>query len=192
MTDHKFSKDIQQFFTKPATVEFLRSARHFVSLLQQDDIDRSEFLHRAHSALAELYAAGHNLEIIPLKYSSHTSNFDRERLMINKDVGLISQFEGIFYWQVFDPTYSEHDGQPGLGWKREDKEASPGWLVDDFWSIYKDLEFELYKIDTISTDESAEDALWQMKFGFSHHWGNHCINALRYFHYWYYEGRKNW
>ena len=91
---------------------------------------------------------------------------------------------------MFNPSYTEQEGQPGLGWKISDKEASQGWLVDDFFDIYRDLKIELSKIDTIATDEAIEDALWELKWGFFHHWGNHCINAMRYLHYWHFEGKK--
>jgi len=62
--------------------------------------------------------------------------------------------------------------------------------VDDFADIYRDLKIELIKIEKIGTDEAVEDALWQIKWSFVHHWGQHCINALRYFHYLYYDGKQ--
>lgn len=187
----KLSKDIQGFLDKPTTVSFLLSARQFVALLELENINHSEFLKKSHSALVDLYATGHKLEEIRLKYSSVDSEFDREKLFINKNAGRISEAgKDAFYWEVFDPSYTEQDGQPGQGWSITDKEPSQGWLVDDFTDIYRDLKIELNKIDIIGTDEAIEDALWQLKWSFFHHWGNHCINALRYFHYLFYEGKN--
>lgn len=72
------------------------------------------------------------------------------------------------------------------GWKIADKEPTQGWLIEDFSDIYRDLKIELNKIDTIATNEAVEDALWQLKWSFFNHWGNHCINAIRYLHYYCY------
>src|SRR5690606_9844233 len=145
-----------------------------VILLENDTISIEEFLPKIHTILLELYLAGHNLEEIELKYSSENTDFDRDIFIENKNVGLISKLgEDTFYLEIFDPTYEE------------EKEGVQGWLVDDFSDIYGDLKTELIKIDTIKTNESIEDALWTLKWGFSHHWGTHCINALRYLHFLY-------
>jgi hypothetical protein len=71
-----------------------------------------------------------------------------------------------------------------------DKEPTQGWLVDDFADIYRDLKIELTKIEKIGTDEAVEDALWQLKWSFTNHWGQHCINALRALHYLWYDGKQ--
>jgi hypothetical protein len=108
----------------------------------------------------------------------------------NQNQALISTLgKDCFYWEVFDPTYTEQDnGQPGQDWKIKDKEPTQGWLVDDFSDIYRDLKIEFEKIK-IGTDEAIEDAFWQMKWSFINHWGHHCINALRYLHYLWYDGK---
>ena len=191
MTDLKLSEDINEFLNRRTTVEFLRSAKKLVALLETGNLEKSEFLQMSHAALIDLYATGHAFEVIPLKYSSADSEFDRDQLFEKNNSKKVPDLEEQgFYWEIFDPTYAETDGQPGLGWKITDKEASQGWLVDDFADIYRDLKIELKKIDMISTDESIEDALWQLKWSFFHHWGNHCINAIRYLHYYCYEGKN--
>lgn len=63
-------------------------------------------------------------------------------------------------------------------------------LSDDFMDIYVDLKKSLSQIDKIETDEAIENAFWQLKWGFSNHWGHHCISALRYLHYLNYDGEK--
>jgi hypothetical protein len=191
MTTANISADLKEFLERTSTQAFLLTARCFVELLETTNVDKEIFYSKAHTALLDLYSAGHKLDPIELKYSSADSNFDRETIFENKNVSLISDLEEeAFYWEVFDPTYSENDGQPKVGWTITDREASQGWLVGDFADIYRDLKIELVKIDNIGTDETVEDALWQLKWGFVHHWGQHCISALRYFHYLYYDGKQ--
>jgi hypothetical protein len=185
------SKDIIDFLEKTPTKTFLLAAQQFVSLLEDKTIYKNSFYLKAHTILLELYLAGYKLEQIDLKYFSDNNNIGRGVVFENKNVGLISELgEEAFYWEIFDPTYSEKEKEPNLGWKITDREATQGWLVDDFTSIYRDLKIELRKIDSIGTNEAVEDALWQLKWSFAHHWGQHCINALRYLHYLCYEGKQ--
>lgn len=191
MTRDHLSTSIKEFLEKTSTETFLSAARHFVELLEKTAIEKEVFYSKAHTALLDLYSAGHKLDEIELKYSDANEDFDREAIFENRNAGLISELGSeVFYWEVFDPTYLEIDGRPSVGWSIKDKEATMGYLVDDFGDIYRDLKIELTKIDSIGTDVAIEDALWQLKFNFTHHWGNHCINALRYLHYLYYDGKS--
>lgn len=177
MTGSRVSTDIQEFLDRGTTKEFLISARQFISLLETENISTTDFYKRAHLSLSQLYAAGHRLEEISLKYSNAIT-VDRDELFENKNIAKISELgKDAFYWEVFDPIYDE------------DKEPTQGWLVDDFSDIYHDLKIELRKIDTIATNEAVEDALWQMKWSFLNHWGQHCISALRALHFLSYNGK---
>ena len=192
MTTDKLSKDIKEFLKRTSTETFLIAARQFVGLLETTTIDNKEFYSKAHTALLDLYSAGHKLDQIELKYSSDDKDYDRDAIFENKSAGQISKLgEEAFYWNIFDPTYLEKEGQPYSGWSITDKEPSQGGLVDDFADIYRDIKIELTKIDSIGTDETIEDAFWQLKWSFANHWGKHCINALRYLHYLYYEGKQS-
>lgn len=188
----KISSEIQAFLDKDSTVNFLRIAGQFIELIEADNIPTKQFYNQAHGTLIDLYASGHKLELIALKYSSPDSDFGKadNEFFKNKNEALISTLgKECFYWEVFDPTYTEQvNGQPGQGWKITDKEPSQGWLVDDFADIYRDIKIEFEKMK-IGTDAAIEDALWQMKWSYIHHWGEHCINALRYLHYLCYEGK---
>ncbi len=191
MTTDKLSTYIQEFLKRTTTETFLHAARQFIGLLETVSTDKGEFYSKVHTALLELYSAGHKLEKIELKYSLADRNFDRDEIFENKNVGQISELGGeAFYWEIFDPTYSELTGHPEPVWTITEREASQGWLVDDFADIYRDLKIELIKIDRIGTDQAIEDALWQLKWSFSNHWGQHCINALRYLHYFNYDGKQ--
>lgn len=140
-------------------------------LLEIETMEQEEFLRKSHSALIDLYASGHKLEEIDLSDSEEKSSFIREEFFQNKNAGLIGELkERAFYYEVFNPI------------DKEEKEPMQGWLVDDLADIYRDLKIELEKIK-LGTSDAIEDALWQMKFSFNSHWGDHCINALRALHY---------
>lgn len=190
MTTGNLSTDIRRFLESNSTTNFLNAARQFVALLEDKKIQEELFYSKVHTALSHLYASGHQLEIIDLKYSSAESDFDKNSLFDNQNADLISGL-GLqaYYLEIFDPSYPGVE-DTGSNETSEDRKASQGWLTDDFADIYRDLKIELTKIDTTGTDEAVEDALWNLKWSFIHHWGNHCINALRYFHYLYYPGKK--
>lgn len=67
------------------------------------------------------------------------------------------------YWEVFDPY----------------KLTKPvaGSLSDDLLDIYRDLQrgFALWETSKIA-------AIWQWRFGFEVHWGDHAVDALRALH----------
>jgi len=188
----QLSTEITELLNKKSTTDFLKAARLFVTLLENGDLNKETFYKDSHKALSELYRTALELETVDLIHSGPESEFDEidkdELRKMNKN--LISNLgKDCFYWEVFDPTYTEQDGKPEQGWKITDKEPTQGWLVDDFADIYADLKEELTKIDQIGTDEAIEDALWQLKFGFNHHWGNYCIDAMRALHYLWYDGK---
>jgi hypothetical protein len=176
---NKISEDIKIFLEKESTQRFLISAQKFVDLLENEKISFQDFMNYAHSLLLELYITGYHLEEISLKYSDVDKQINNDDDTFVKDQHLISKLgEECFYWEVFDPTYPE-------------KEITQvqGFLEDDFGDIYRDLKRELEKIN-LNSDEAIEDALWQLKFSFKYHWGNHCIDAMRALHYLWYEGKK--
>lgn len=176
----KLSKDIEDFLEKASTRSFLLAARGFVDLLEDSTIEKEEFLSEVHLRLLDLYMAGYKLEEIDLNHSSEKKNFVQNRTFENKNAEVISKFGNeVFYWEVFNPIYSE-DSSTELG---ADRRVVKGWIADDFADIYRDLKIELVKIDRKETDEFIEDALWQLKWSFLNHWGQHCIDALRYLHY---------
>lgn len=155
-------------------------ARHFVALLESESLSQEAFFAEAHKALVDLYRVGFALESVDLIHSGPETDFPAldEAALRKQNKQLISKLGGgTLYWEVFDPVYEKH------------AEPSQGWLVDDFADIHGDLKLALHKIDVIGTDEAIEDALWQIRFGFYHHWGHHCINAMRALHYLWYEGK---
>lgn len=174
------STEITELLNKKSTIEFLNAARHFLTLLENGGLNKKTFYKDSHQALSELYRTALDLETVDLIYSGPESKFDEidQKELRKMNENLISNLgKDCFYWEVFDPT-SNKENQP-----------TQGWLVDDFADIYSDIKVEITKIDEIANDQSIEDALWQLKFGFNHHWGNHCINAIRALHYLWYDGK---
>ncbi|MFD2517732.1 DUF5063 domain-containing protein [Salinimicrobium flavum] len=174
------SEEIKSLLTANDTQHFLDVARSYILLIENGEIKKQEFHLQIHKKLTELYNAGLSLKPVELFYSNAETYFDGidKSELKTQNIKLISLFgEDSYYWEIFDPT------------DEKDKESTQGWLVDDVVDIYADLKIELHKIDEIATDEAVEDGLWQLKFGFTTHWGNHCVNAIRALHYLYYEGK---
>lgn len=176
---NELSTEITQLLNKKSTVDFLNAAQSFVELLEKTNLDDKQFYKLAHVSLSQLYTTGLQLDEVELIYSG--SDFECEKtddeLFVNLNVAQIANLgENVYYREVFDPNNEEKD------------DVVQGRLIDDFADIYKDLKIELEKIK-LGTNAAVEDALWQLRFNFYHHWGNHCINALRALHFLWYDGK---
>jgi hypothetical protein len=69
------------------------------------------------------------------------------------------------YWEVFDPY--------------EESTAVAGSLSDDLLDVYRDLRRGLA---LWGKDVSRTAAIWEWRFHFDNHWGDHAIDALRALH----------
>ncbi len=176
----QLSEKIIETLNKNSTINFLNAARQLINLLEDDSIQKDVFCGESHICLAELYRTALYLEPVDLIYSKVEDEFtgiSNEHLR-KININLISKLgQECLYWKVFDPTLSKKN------------EPVQRWLVDDFADIYAELKEELIKIDRIKTNQSIEDALWQLKFGFNHHWGNRCSDGIRALHYLWYQGK---
>jgi hypothetical protein len=70
-----------------------------------------------------------------------------------------------FYWEIFDPY--------------EEDELVGGALSDDLLDIYADVRRGL---DLWDRDIPKEAAIWEWRFHFEAHWGDHAVDALRALH----------
>lgn len=68
------------------------------------------------------------------------------------------------YWEVFDP----YDLRAPVA----------GSLSDDLLDVYRDLRRGL----TLWDSHQDADAVWEWKFHFEAHWGDHAVDALRALH----------
>ena len=177
---NNLSIDINAFLQKETTSSFLTCAQMFIDLLEKKEINKDNFLNQAHGLLIDLYLKGHRLEQIDLKYSNEKTDLEKvDKEFYKKQNQRLIELLGqdAFYREVFDPINDKEEDEP-----------VQGWLVDDFADIYYDLKTDLDKI-IIGTDEAVEEALWNLKWSYLNHWGQHCVNALRALHFLTYEGK---
>jgi hypothetical protein len=100
-----------------------------------------------------------------------TLNGDHESEAISHErwKEILERFSGLplsGYWDVFDPL------------KEEEKEPVFTTLADDLADIYRDVKenFSLYEAGYI------HEAVWQWRFNFLIHWGQHLTGAQRAMH----------
>jgi len=165
--DHSIEKIIESKETK----DFLRIVREFCAFVESSEKTDKEFLRQLQSLLLVLYHHAISLSWTSLDHNEEFA--DKLSKEEQKDIlKIISDKigEGRFYWDVFDPT--------------NDKDTEPvcGDLVDDLGDIYKDVKKGLLNFD-LGTIASKDQAVWDWKFGFEKHWGQHAIDALRTIHY---------
>ena len=68
------------------------------------------------------------------------------------------------YWEVFDPI--------------EEQESVCSDLIDDFTDIFNDLQRGICEYDA----GRIGNAVFEWKFGFNNHWGQHVVDAIRALH----------
>lgn len=71
------------------------------------------------------------------------------------------------YWEVFDPYQTDN--------------LVSASLSDDLLDVYVDLQRGFLLFDR-GTADSVTDAVWDWRFGFLFHWGDHAVDALRALH----------
>lgn len=76
------------------------------------------------------------------------------------------------------PGFGEHDAYLEIFDPYIDEPPVGGSLSDDVCDVYLDLRRGLWLWDAGRTD----DAIWEWRFHFEHHWGDHAIDALRALH----------
>lgn len=150
--------------------QFLAIARRYCLFIEdQQPMPPVVFLPQVQQLLLDLYTAALSLDWINLQSKA---DYETKKIDLPKILRVVAEKldNSRYYWSVFDPT-SESDAEAGCG-----------DLLDDLGDIYKDLACSLIIFD-LQTADSQENALWQFKFDFAKHWGDHCINALRALHF---------
>lgn len=153
-------------------MDTIATARQFCDFIETASSDTGyKYLRNLQQQLLQLYQYGVQLPETDLKTTiENTAEIEASLL---KQV-LASLADRIiytrFYAMVFDPS------------EETDKEVVIGDLLDDIEDIYKDVKRFLLLWDT-GTEAAKENACWDLKFLFVHHWGDHCANALYAIHY---------
>jgi len=141
--------------------KFLDLARQYCATIQEATSCRPyALLERCAVLLPQLYAAAMVVrEVQP-------GEEDLPDPDVASPMGVLLKRLGSFdlYMEVFDPVY--------------DKEATPASLSGDLAEIYLDLAKSIRWYD----DGHMNEAVWELRFGLSNHWGNHLVDAMRAIH----------
>jgi hypothetical protein len=176
----------------PALDQFAAVTRQFCSLLEsREQVEVRVLTAQVHLLLSELYTLSLRLPSTDILFdggdedededeyeldeetpseASAGRRLDPDRLSVEAASKLRSSLESIFedacyYREVFDP------------WEADDPEVT-GSLGDDLTDIYGDLISGLRKWDR----GEGGAALWEWRFGFEIHWGEHVTGAIRALH----------
>ncbi len=137
---------------------FVREVYEFCDFIKDaGKLPLPDRLQRARRHLLALYAAGADLpHIEPLSERTGPTHPSPE------DWAAFESFET--YWEVFDP------------YKQEEPVA--GSLSDDLLDVYRDVRRGLWAWEK----NQIADAVWDWRFSFDTHWGDHAVDALRALH----------
>lgn len=157
-------------------VSFKEAAEKYCALLEVVPSDINAWVEQMTSAVAHLYAYGHNLPDLGLPDDApdvpdSMDVNDTEWKRIYRFVGdLLGSQRG--YWAYFDPTEPVDSTQ----------EISFGDLADDLADIYRDIKPGL-RAWAECDDSYLAGIVFDWKFPLFHsHWGVHAVSALRALH----------
>ncbi|MGC3945550.1 MAG: DUF5063 domain-containing protein [Chryseolinea sp.] len=161
---------VDQAIERQETLDFLKVAAEYCSFVENENSQGLEFQIKTRRILASLYLTAIQIPEVSVTSDKEFDNRvtdDQQQKIIKKLSDNINT--GRFYWDTFDPT------------DENDKEPVCDDLVDDLGDIYRDIKSCLTTYDQ-GTIDAREHGLWELKFTFNAHWGQHNINALRALH----------
>jgi hypothetical protein len=166
-----------------AEIQFSETVQRFGALAQRycDLIDNAagcetmDFLLRVYRILPNLIAEAIRLPDTD-PWRRNEDDDPKEEVLPNVSIGVEewkNRYESLkqklgnsdLYWTVFDPT--------------KDNEVIRGTIADDLGDIYRDLKEPLLLAQIRIRPEVV---IWEWRFGFYSHWGDHAISALRTIH----------
>ena len=155
-------------------------AEQYCSLVDsQSALDKSEFLLGIYRMLPELIAEASRLPLV----SFHDDENEEQEATIRK-IRAETEMKHQDWGQLYD-SLKEKLGAWNLYWMvfdpRTDNEAIQGSLADDIADIYRDLKDGIVLKE--ANEVPASEIIFEWRFGFTSHWGQHAVNALRTIHF---------
>lgn len=151
--------------------DFVSTARAYCTFIETDQgHDPRQFLRTIQKDLLTLYRMGLDLPAITPAREVATELADQKMLMDRVRRLLTDRVPFMYYWNA---TNTLQVNDPAT--------IATGDLVNDLAGIYQDLKRGLILFDT-HDQSTKEDAIWQFRFGYEQHWGNHCMDALHIIH----------
>ena len=139
---------------------FVREARTYCSFVEKaSDLSLADRLRTARARLLSLYSAALSLPLV----EPHDTGASPSPDVPTNWPGFADK-DG--YWEVFGP-YEHEDNMPVAG-----------SLADDILDVYRDIRRGLTLWDASQT----QNAIWDWRFHFDIHWGDHAVDALRALH----------
>jgi hypothetical protein len=153
------------------TKDFLTISRDFCAFIESIDKSGDDYLRQLQTILLTLYQRAIYLPWTTLELNQEFQ-VDLTKAEIESILRKLADKIGDdrYYWLVFDPTDDN------------DTESVCGDLVDDIGDTYKEVKRGLLVFD-LGTMASKEHGIWELKFLFEKHWGQHTIDALRTIHF---------
>ncbi|HEX2210730.1 MAG TPA: DUF5063 domain-containing protein [Longimicrobium sp.] len=173
----------RRYARHPALDPFAALAEQFCQLVEdRASYSAEHFLSAVHPLLAQLYAAGLGLPSTDILFDEDQEDGDAEGPNPDRapdpdgmeheewrplfEALTVKLGEGGYYREIHDP------------YDPPDSPEVTGSLADDVADIYRDLRTGLRKW---RRGESG-GALWEWRFNFEAHWGQHTVDALRAIH----------
>ena len=165
------NSSIETIVAQEQTKDFLKISRDFCAFIESIDKSSDAYLRQLQYLLLTLYKAATSLPWTTLEFNREFQ-MDLTKEEIENILRKLAEKIGDdrYYWTVFDPTDDK------------DRESVCGDLVDDIGDTYKDVKRGLLTFD-LGTMASKEHGIWELKFLFTKHWGQHTIDALRTIHF---------
>ena len=142
----------------PATAAFVRAAYDLCELVTKAEaLPLRERLRGARAILLSLYAVA-----TELPGTASATERDAPSFPVPETWPGFADHD--VYWEVFDPY--------------ELSEPVAGSLSDDLLDVYRDVRRGLW----LWENSAIADAVWEWRFSFESHWGDHAVDALRALH----------
>ena len=165
----------------PAVASFRIVASRFISVIRDhDSYSAPELLHLVHPLLAELYASGFVLPVKPESAYDEDEDYEDDYVVPAADPVALEQhharWRAVFFalktqfgprWDSYQIVFDSYAAQP--------EEPVTGSLADDLSDILLDLE----RGEQLWMQGELDAAVWDWRFGFESHWGEHVTGALR-------------